>query len=63
MNQQQMFVASLVGLAVSAAVLIVIVPSLFVDGGAVPTWVVGALVVLVVTFGIGTRRWRPSPPR
>ncbi len=60
MNRSTMFVASVIGLAVSAAVLILLLPSLFDSGEGANLWLLGSLAVLAVIFGVGTRRLRPS---
>ena len=57
-----MFVLSLVGLAVSAALLILLIPSLFHSGEQAGFWTAGVLAFLAVVFAVGTRYWRPSPP-
>lgn len=63
MNKRTLlFIVSLVGMAVSAAVLILLIPSLFGPGEQVDIWLVGGLAVLVVAFAAGTRRWRWRPP-
>ena len=63
MNRQtSLFVISLVGMAASAAVLILLIPSLFRSGEQVDIWLVGGLGVLAVAFAAGTRRWRPPTP-
>ena len=63
MNKRTLlFIVSLVSLAVSAAVLILLIPSLFRPGEQVDIWLVGGLAVLVVDFAVGTRRWRPTTP-
>ncbi|WP_407342235.1 VOC family protein [Pengzhenrongella phosphoraccumulans] len=55
-------VVSLVSLAVSAAVLILLIPSFFRPGEQVDLWLVGVLAVLVLAFAAGTRRWHPTTP-
>jgi uncharacterized membrane protein YbhN (UPF0104 family) len=57
-----LFIVSLVSMAVSAAVLILLIPSLFRPGEQVDIWLVGGLVVLVVALAAGARRWRPPTP-
>jgi len=57
-----LFMVSLVATALSAAVLILLIPSLFRTGEQVNIWLVGGLAVLVVAFAAGTRRWRPPTP-
>lgn len=57
-----LFVVSLVGMAVSAAVLIWLLPSLFRSGEHHTAWLYGLLAVLVAVFGAGVRRWRPATP-
>ncbi|KIH99629.1 hypothetical protein LP52_06960 [Streptomonospora alba] len=55
-----MFVISLVGMAMSAAVLILFIPPLFRSGEQGSVWAVGVLTCLTVAFAVGTRYWRPS---
>ncbi|GHC80269.1 hypothetical protein GCM10007079_19100 [Nocardiopsis terrae] len=54
-----MCVMSLVGMAVSASVLILLVLSLFRPGGQGNVWAVGALACLTVVCAVGVRYWRP----
>lgn len=62
MSRTALFVSSLIGMAASAAVLILLLPSLFRAGeqGSVLGLTVWAVLTLV--FAVGTRYWRPSPP-
>lgn len=60
MNRTTMFVASVIGLAVSAAVLILLLPSLFDSGDGPNTWLISSLAILAVIFAVGTGRLRPS---
>jgi len=63
MNRRELlFVVSLVSMAVSSAVLILLIPLLFRPGGQVDVWLVGSLAVLVVALAAGARRWRPLTP-
>ena len=63
MNRRTLlFIVSLVSMAVSAAVLILLIPSLFRPGEQVDTWLVGGLTVLVLAFAAGIRRWHPPTP-
>lgn len=55
-----MFMVSLAGMTISAAVLILLIPSLFRSGGQSSVWAVGILACLAVAFAVGTRYWRPS---
>ncbi|MBA8826265.1 hypothetical protein FHX42_003641 [Saccharopolyspora lacisalsi] len=55
-----LFVISLVGMAASAAVLILFIPSLFRSGEQGDVWAVGVLACLTVAFAVGARYWRPS---
>ncbi len=55
-----LFVVSLVGMAVSAAVLILFIPSLFQSDEHGNAWTVGVLACLAVVFAVGTLYWRPS---
>lgn len=57
-------VISVVGLALSAGVLILLLPTLFdPSGDLVSGWLLAVLAGLAVMFAIGTRRWRPSAAR
>ncbi|SDP67202.1 hypothetical protein SAMN04487905_1075 [Actinopolyspora xinjiangensis] len=60
MKQTWLFVVSLAGMAVSAAVLMLYIPSLFRSGEQDGFWTLGVLACLTVTFAVGTRYWRPS---
>lgn len=63
MNRRTLpFIVSLVSMAVLAAVLILLIPSLFRPGEQVNIWLVGSLAVLVAAFAAGTRHWRPPTP-
>jgi len=57
------FVVCLVGLALSAAALIVLMPSLFDDNATTPQWIIWSLSGLVLAFAIATRLLKPAPPR
>lgn len=48
------FVVSLMGLAVSAAALVLLVPSFFDGGSTISPWVVAGLACLAVAFAVGT---------
>ena len=58
MNRDRRLLICVVGLTVSAAALILIVPSA-IESDAAP-WFVGLLAALVAVFGAGTLRWRPA---
>ncbi|GAA0988979.1 hypothetical protein ENKNEFLB_02871 [Nocardioides aquaticus] len=59
MKSTKLFVVSLLGLAVSAAVLILLIPSLFGSGEHADTWLVVGLALVAAAFAVGTRYWRP----
>lgn len=59
MKRAWLFVLSLVGMAVSAAVLILLIPSLFRSDEQASVWAVAVLACLAVAFAVGTRYWRP----
>lgn len=59
-NETLLFVVSLIGLAVSAAVLILLVPSLFRSGEPASVWAFGVSASLTVVFAVGTRHWQPT---
>lgn len=52
------FVISLVGCAVSGALLILLIPTLFESPGEVRLGIVGALAVMALAFGFTAHRWR-----
>ncbi len=54
------FVISLLGMAVSAAVLLLLIPSMFGPDGGQDPGVIAVPAVLVAVFAAGTLRWRPS---
>ena len=60
MKKTWMFVMSLVGMTISAAVLILLIPSLFRSGEQASLWTVGVLASLTVAFAVGMLYWRPS---
>lgn len=62
MKTPWLFVISLVGLADSAAVLVLVIPSFFRagEGGHVAT--AGVSATLAIAFAAGTLHWRPTPP-
>lgn len=62
MKKTWMFVISLAGMSVSAAGLILLVPSLFGSGEQTSIWPLAALACLVVVFVVGTMYGRPSTP-
>ncbi|MCL3860647.1 hypothetical protein [Actinotalea sp. K2] len=53
----------IVGLAVSASILMLLVPSLFLSGAQVHPLVVVGLVAVSAGFAVGARYWRPEAPR
>jgi len=55
-----LFLVSLVGTAVSAAVLIMLIPSLFRSVDQSTVWAAGVLGCLTLVFAQGTRYWHPS---
>ena len=57
----RMFLSSLIGYAVSAAVLISLLPSLFRSGEQGSVWAIGVFACLSVAFALGMLYWRPSP--
>ena len=63
MNKRTLlFIVSLVSMDVSAAVLVLLIPSLFRPGKQVDIWLVGGLAILVVASAAGARCWRSSTP-
>lgn len=55
-----LFVSSLIGMSVSAALLIWLIPALFGSDEHQSVWVYGILAGLAGIFAVGTRYWRPS---
>lgn len=55
-------VVCLVGMAVSGAVLILLLPTLFDDSRTIETWILVLLGVLVLGFGVGARHFKPRRP-
>lgn len=49
-------------LAVSASILVLVIPVLFQSGAQVHPLVVVGLVVLSAAFAVGARYWRPQAP-
>ncbi|MBB5999023.1 hypothetical protein [Streptomonospora salina] len=62
MKKTWMFVVSLLGMSVSAAVLISLIPPLFHSGEQGSVWAVGMLACLTVVCAAGARFLRPSTP-
>ncbi|WP_026116018.1 hypothetical protein [Nocardiopsis kunsanensis] len=62
MKKTWMFVISLAGMSISAAGLMLLVPSLFGSGEQISIWPLAALACLVAVFAAGTMYWRPSTP-
>lgn len=60
MSKGTLFVISLVGMAVSAAVLVWLIPTLFHSGEQRGAWVYGVLAGITAIFAVGVRYWRPS---
>jgi membrane protein DedA with SNARE-associated domain len=60
MKRKWLFVISLLGMAVSAAVLILLIPSLFREGEQTNVWAIVVLACLAMTFAVGTLYWRTS---
>lgn len=54
------FVVSIALLALSAAVLLLLVPQLFGTGDDPAPWLLGALGGLALAGAVGTRRFRPN---
>ncbi|NYH79667.1 hypothetical protein FHR84_003005 [Actinopolyspora biskrensis] len=63
MKETWLFVVSLVGMAVSAAAVILQLPSLFHAGEQSSFWGLGILACLTVAFAAGVLYWRPSTSR
>lgn len=57
-----LFLGCLVGLALSAVALIVLMPSLFDSNGNTPQWIIWSLSGLVLAFAIATRLLKPASP-
>ncbi|WP_092629180.1 hypothetical protein [Actinopolyspora mzabensis] len=60
MKETWLFVVSLAGMAVSAAALMLLIPSLFDSGEQGDFWGIGVLACLAVVFAVGMLYWRPS---
>jgi hypothetical protein len=60
MERIWLFVISLIGMAVSAAVLILRIPSLFREGEQTNVWAVVVPACLALSFAVGTLYWRTS---
>ncbi|PRW62948.1 hypothetical protein [Actinopolyspora mortivallis] len=63
MRGTRLFVVSLAGMSVSAAVLMLLIPSLFHADEQPSFWGLGVLACLTVAFAVGARYWRPSTSR
>lgn len=60
MKKTWMFVISLLGMAISASGLILLIPSLFRSDEQTSIWALGVLTCLAVVFAVGALYWRPS---
>lgn len=60
MKQTWMFVISLLGMAVSAAGLILLIPPFFDPGAQGNVWAAGILACLALVLAVGALYWRPS---
>ncbi|RMB60135.1 hypothetical protein [Tessaracoccus antarcticus] len=60
MKKNSLFLASIIGLALSGAVLILLIPGLFNSPGQGTLWMVSIMGVLVVLFAVGTRYWKTT---
>ena len=58
-RQTSLFVVSLLVLAVSAAVVILLIPSLLSSGEQVSAWAVGVPAFLAAVSAAGMWHWRP----
>ncbi|WP_092927770.1 hypothetical protein [Actinopolyspora alba] len=61
MKENWLFVVSLAGMTVSAAALMLLIPSLFDSGEQGNFRGIGVLACLAVVFAVGMLYWRPSP--
>ena len=59
-NMRMLFMVSLIGMAVSAALLIWLIPTLFRPDEQRDAWVYGVPAGLTAIFAVGTRYWRPA---
>ncbi len=62
MSKNSLLVTCIIGMAISGAVLIFLISSLFKSDGQGNIWIMVALGVLGLAFAAGARYWRPSSP-
>ncbi len=62
MSKNSLLVTCIIGMAISGAVLIFLIPSLFNSDGQSNIWIPVALGILFVVFAAGARYWKASSP-
>lgn len=60
MKKSSLLAMCIVGMAISGAVLIWLIPPVFTANGHSNFWVLGALGLLFLLFAAGARYWKPS---
>ncbi len=62
MSRNSLLVTCIIGMAVSGAVLIFLIPSLFNSDGQSNIWIPVALGFLFLVFAAGAQYWKRSSP-
>ena len=62
MTRNSLLVTCIAGMALTGAVLILLVPSLFNSGGQSNIWLTVGLGFLFLVFAAGSLRWKPPAP-
>ena len=60
MKKSSLLAMCIVGMAISGAVLIWLIPPVFSANGQSNFWVMGALALLFLVFAAGARYWKPA---
>ncbi len=60
MKKSSLLAMCIVGMAISGAVLMLLIPPVFSGNGHSSFWVMGALGLLFLFFAAGARYWKPS---
>ncbi len=60
MKKSSLMVTCIIGMGLSCAVLILLVPSLFSSDGQGNIWIIGALGFIFLAFAAGARYWKSS---
>lgn len=62
MKRSSLLLTCIIGLALTGAALILLVPPMFNPEGTNNAWLIGGLALLALVFAAGALRWKPSSP-